>query len=401
MGAYLCPVFKTGASTNSIIKGLNHGSRRRSNSSTIPLAAYKVCCRGLLPRRVKVGVTFCILHCSLNVVDLDPVGSLVADPSRNLLYALTAKNVIHIYKPNGEKSVQHLQTLSNLCKNAQDKAPGSPALAPQNFHIDSLHVVSPAESRAGVQLFAITTNGVRLFFGPSAGYGFYGSSSSGSRPLALIHVRLPPTNLIHPDEQAKPFRPPVGIYGAPTPAAQSQSRPYLVSNLDNPVYINGLTIAAQPGDADGSDYVLCLAPDLTHIGGLGNANLPPVQQPQQQYATVNPSYHSAPSASNRPPLFEYATLLSIPGRTWAAAILPPTSTASSPANTPSPSSINELATQFSEPSSQFLLLTNVGLTFLIKRRAVDYLKAVLEELHTEGTVQQIVEFRDRFVIQLS
>jgi nuclear pore complex protein Nup155 len=58
-----------------------------------------------------------------------------------------------------------------------------------------------------------------------------------------------------------------------------------------------------------------------------------------------------------------------------------------------------LATQFSEPSSQFLLLTNVGLTFLIKRRAVDYLKAVLEELHTEGTVQQIVEFRDRCVMK--
>jgi nuclear pore complex protein Nup155 len=62
---------------------------------------------------------------------------------------------------------------------------------------------------------------------------------------------------------------------------------------------------------------------------------------------------------------------------------------------PSPPVTNELATQFSEPSRQFMILTNVGLTFLIKRRALDYLKAVIEEVQTEGVVQPIIEFRDR------
>jgi len=57
--------------------------------------------------------------------------------------------------------------------------------------------------------------------------------------------------------------------------------------------------------------------------------------------------------------------------------------------------INELATQFSEPSRQFMILTNVGLTFLVKRRALDYLKAVIEEVQAEGVVQPIIEFRDR------
>ncbi|KAJ8589193.1 hypothetical protein M405DRAFT_862349 [Rhizopogon salebrosus TDB-379] len=61
---------------------------------------------------------------------------------------------------------------------------------------------------------------------------------------------------------------------------------------------------------------------------------------------------------------------------------------------PSPLVINELATQFSEPSRQFMILTNVRLTFLVERRALDYLKAVIEEVQTKGVVQPIIEFRD-------
>lgn len=42
-----------------------------------------------------------------------------------------------------------------------------------------------------------------------------------------------------------------------------------------------------------------------------------------------------------------------------------------------------------------MILTNVGLTFLVKRRALDYLRAVIEEAQSEGAVQPIIEFRDR------
>lgn len=73
----------------------------------------------------------------------------------------------------------------------------------------------------------------------------------------------------------------------------------------------------------------------------------------------------------------------------------PSFTPSSTSTTPSPAVINELARQFGELPHQFMLLTNVGLTFLTKRRAVDYLKAVLEELQSEGSVQPIIELRDR------
>ncbi|TFK30342.1 nucleoporin [Coprinopsis marcescibilis] len=314
---------------------------------------------------------------------------LVSDHARDLIYALTSRCTIAIYKPNGEKSVQHLQTVTGLFKAAQDKAPGSPFLTLQNFEVSQLHVVTPSESRS-VQLIAVTNNGVRLYLGPSTSY--YGSSGAGSsnRPLSLLHVRLPPTNLIHPDEQVA--RRPAASYNTAQTASQPTSRPYAINGLDNSCYQNGLMIAAQPGDTEASDYILCLSPDLTHIGNLGQLNIPiPIAQPQtQQYGAA------VAATSNRLPLVEYATLIPIPGRTWDVAnVCQPPPTPLPPA-TPLYSSINELATQFNEPAHQFMLLTNAGLTFLIKRRAVEYLKSVLEELQSEGNVQPIIDFRDSF-----
>ncbi|KAJ7092652.1 nucleoporin [Mycena epipterygia] len=324
----------------------------------------------------------------------DRILSVVSDLSRNCFYTLNTKNSISIYRPDGDKSLQHVQTITNLYKAAQDKAPGSAALTPKAFQIVALHVVDQSESRTGIQLLAITSNGVRLYFSPSMGYSYsYGGASnqaSGSRTLQLMHVRLPPPNLLHPDEQANPYRPPVASYGASHAPPPPPSRPYIVSALESSCYVDGLTIAAQPGDTDGTDYILCMSPDLTRIGTLGQLNLP--QMPPIQQAT----HYNNPSITNRPPLTEYATLLAIPGRTWAMAPVPLAASASGSSGAPVPAVTNELATQFSANPRQFMILTNVGLTFLIKRRALDYLKAVIEELQSEGNVQPIIEFRDSF-----
>ncbi len=323
----------------------------------------------------------------------------VSDTKRNCFYTLSSKNTISMYSPDGEKSIQHIQTLSSLYKSVQDKAPGSPAVTPQNFQIINIHTVDPSESRMNIQLIAVTTNGVRLYFAPSMGYGssYSMSSSSGSRnlrPLSLVHIRLPPVNLIHPDEQEKRYRPAPPTYGASTALPQPASRPYIVSTLDNSCYANGLTITAQAGDTDGTDYILCLAPDLTRIGNLGQLNLP--ERSQQPHFDMITGQYTNPASSNRP-LTEYATLLSIPGRTWAMAAISK-ATVVTPQGTAAPSDINELASQFDEYPNQFMLLTNVGLTFLIKRRAIEYLKAVLEDLQSEANVQPIIQFRDRCVI---
>ena len=342
------------------------------------------------------GSSFDSLLSSLFIFLLDRIVSVVSDHKRNCLYTLSAKNVISLYHIASEKSVQHVQTLANIYKTVQEKAPASPAVNPSNFQIIALHTIDPAESRSGMQLIAITMNGVRLYFSPASPGFSYGPPNPPSilRPLHVIHVRLPPANLFHPDELAHPSnRPSSTSYNARVAPPASPSRPFIISGLENSCYQDGLAVSAQPGDTDGTDFLLCTSPDLTRIGTLGQVST----STQQYVATPQPTIYVASSyttsGNQRPPLTEYATLLAIPGRTWAMASVPRPSLPSSTA--PSPAVTNELAFQFSEPPRQFMILTNVGLTFLVKRRALDYLRAVIEEAQSEGTVQPIIEFRDR------
>ena len=344
------------------------------------------------------------VHCRLSLLNVAPsdpttdrIITLVSDPARNCFYSLTANNTISIWRTNGDKHVQLVQTVSNLYKAAQDKVPGSPALTPQNFSIISLHVVDPAESRTGVQLVAVTANGVRLYFSPSSymGYGWSSTPSQGIRPLSLAHVRLPPPNLIHPDEQGRQFQETHGGYGMGQ-AQAGPPRPFILSNLNSSCYELGITIAVQNADIADTDYVLCVAPDLTQIASLGQLHAPAVQQTAPQYA--NPTYGVAPGPS-RLPLTERATLLPIAGITWGIAPVPRSKhalTTSAPANTPAPLVTNELATQFTEPARQYIILNNGGLHWIVKRRAVDALKDAIEEFQVEGNAQPLISFRDRY-----
>jgi nuclear pore complex protein Nup155 len=241
---------------------------------------------------------------------------------------------------------------------------------------------------------AITVNGIRLYFSSSAGpYHSYPASDPTriQRPLQLVHVRLPPTNLLHPDEQSNPYFSSGATYASRHPQSPPTSRPYVLSELEHSVYSAGLTIAAHPGDTEGTDFLLCTSPDLTRIGILG-------QSPPQSSQVVGPSF-GVGSGPQRPPLTERAALLAIPGRTWGMAALPrPKNTVSLAGQDSSilmPVVTNELAYQFLEPPRQFLILTNVGITVLAKRRALDWLRDAIEEVQAEGNVQPIIDFRDR------
>lgn len=390
MAGFLCVGHRMVACMSSIIKKRNHGLENASSSSTTPSAASQASYPSSILVRT-VSLVSSRGHEALTCFDiLDRIVSVVADIARNCLYTLTEQNTISVFQPTVDKTIQHTQTLSNIYKAAQDKAPGSPALTPQTFQIISLQTVDPSDSRSSIHLIAVTTNGTRLYFSSSISYGYYASSNS-TRALQLQHVRLPPASLVHPDEHSKTR--PTTNYG---PSSQAQnmpaSRPYVVSAVDMSCYSDGLTIAAQPGDVDGTDYLLCLAPDLTRIGALDQLTSPQTI-PQQ------PTYSQPNSTPSRIPLTEHATVLPIPGRTWAMASLP-SGAALTPSGTPLPTPMNELAFQFSEPPRQFIILTNVGLTFLVKRRALDYLKDVIEEIRSEGNVQSIIEFRDRSASRL-
>ncbi|KAI0824272.1 nucleoporin [Trametes gibbosa] len=327
----------------------------------------------------------------------DRIISLVSDAARDCFYSLTAKNTISVWKTNGEKHVQHLQTISNLYKATQDKAPGSPALAPQSFSIAALHVIDPSESRSGVQLMALTYNGVRLYFSPGSAYGWSASAASGFRSLSLAHVRLPPPNLIHPDEQSNSYRGGAGAYGIGPSQQQPTSRPYIVSSLENTCYDLGITIGVQRGDVADTDYLLCMAPDLTQIGSMGQLRGSQAQQPQPQY--VGHGYGATSAVASRVPLTERATLIPMSGLTWASAPVPRSKysvATTAPANTPAPLFTNELATQFSEPARQYIFLTNGGLHWIVKRRAVDALKEAVEEFQVENNAQPLIDLHDSY-----
>lgn len=333
---------------------------------------------------------------------------MVSDIPRNVFCVLYSNNTISIYSATpGTQSVQHIQTLSNLFKSASEKAPGSPALTPQNFQIMSLHVINQAESRndSGVQLMALTSNGVRLYFSPSPSFGYsysYGPSSNsnpsgGPRPLTLIHVRLPPANLIHPDELVNAYRQPVvPVYSGSQALPQPSFRPYIMSAIESSCYSDGLLVAAQQGDVADRDFLLCVCPDLTRIGSLGQLRNHPLQQQQLGQAQYGTTTYGAGGVNQRPPLTEYAMLLAIPGRAWSMASVPHPSLLSPDSNSPSPVVTNELSTQFVENPRSFMILTNAGLTFVVKRRAIDFLRAAIEDLQKNGTVQPIIDCRDRY-----
>ncbi|KAI0053328.1 nucleoporin [Auriscalpium vulgare] len=323
----------------------------------------------------------------------DRIVAVVADRTRNIIYTLTSNSVISLYAPTRDKTVHLYQKLTGLYSKAQDKAPGSPALAPGRFQIAALHVIPADETQTSLQLMAITANGIRLYFAatPSPGSYYSGSSNEaprGHRSIVLVHVRLPPPNLLHPDEQSNPYHPRVpGYNGHAQPP--SNPRPYIVSTLENSIYSAGMVLAAQPGDVEGTDFLLCLSPDLTRIGTLGQAVVQQVQYPGAPYG--------APSGAQRPPLTERAAMLAIPGRTWGmAAVVRPKTPYSANPGAPVPAVTNELALQFSESPRQFMVLTNAGVTILAKRRALDWLRDVIEEVQAEGNVQPIVQFRDSF-----
>ncbi|KAI0033421.1 nucleoporin [Vararia minispora EC-137] len=320
----------------------------------------------------------------------DPVEVVIPDISRNLFYTLNSASVITVYQPLPNKSLHQAQTFANLCKLAQEKAPGSPALTPAAFKIVDIHPVPSEESRLGIYFVALTTNGVRLFFGPSiVSYGYQPISNDTRtyRQLQLIHVRLPPSNLLHPDEQSQGYVAPRSSYASHAPHS---SRPYVLSSIERSWYSEGIMLAAQLDETGDKSHIFGVVPDLPRIGTFGQ---PLPQQPSQL------GYSSLP-APQRPPLAERAVMLSIDTSAWDIIPVPRSGrdaliNSIRGTDSQNPSLLNELAYQFLQPPQQILVLASDGIHVIVKRRALDWLKDALEEAHSQTKPQPIIDFRDR------
>lgn len=144
-----------------------------------------------------------------------------------------------------------------------------------------------------IQLMALSTNGIRLYFSsaPNTGYGAYGYvpqyGSLETRQLHLLHVRLPPANLLHPDEQLHAQHMSNGTYGGSIHAPPTMPT-CIVKEITNASYVDGLLVAAQPSDVDGKDFILGISPDLSRTGNLGQTQ---PQVNQQGPPLLRPTMH--------------------------------------------------------------------------------------------------------------
>lgn len=131
----------------------------------------------------------------------EAISQLEIDSGRNILYTLSNKSVIRVYKlaPGQEQFLQHSQlTPSEIFKSVSqiftDSANFKSFL---KFRIVSIQAITQKES-TGVQLIAITNYGNRILLRLGANQGFSSFMSSASRinstlKLSVVTMKFPPS----------------------------------------------------------------------------------------------------------------------------------------------------------------------------------------------------------------
>ena len=288
------------------------------------------------------------------------------DDERNLLYAYTVTNcslTVYSLGPSGANQITQVGNIPSLPRAINTLVPANPSarkfIAKDTFGIAGLHVIPRSESRS-IMLVAVTFLGLRIYLtdAPASGYG----SMSGFR---VAHVRFPP-----PETEAENMG---------DVAASS--------------YLNGAFVCAYGSDAaHDHNPVVGASVDLGRLAkvqagvgapGGGQQNGGMTMHGGQQMGNI---YNPYPAP--RPPLSEFSNVLSVGGRTWALTRMIKASSIVQPGGAPSgsiwsnasnyPTTLNTLATQFTEPPDQFVVLTNIALTFVVRRRTTDVLRLVLE-----------------------
>ncbi|KAI8911837.1 Non-repetitive/WGA-negative nucleoporin C-terminal-domain-containing protein [Gorgonomyces haynaldii] len=250
----------------------------------------------------------------------------LVNDERNTIYAVTKDNNIEIYSlgQDGGK-FERLEGVRNVLQDAVrlSESPQSP-VEERNFQIVSIHCVLQSECRH-LDLVAITSTGHRLYFSHSDYDRF---QQVQTRRLKLVFVR-------HPPQMSSGLQ-----YGGQ------------LAKIHQAHYANGITIASQ-AFTDEIDRVLCFSLDT----GL-------ISQAPQKY------------------LAEIMSSIDIDGKTWAI-VEAHTPHWKQLKNDKIPGAyLNELVTQFEYSPRKFYLLTNNGLTGIVKLRPVDVLVTMIMQQQT-------------------
>ena len=260
-----------------------------------------------------------------NIWSSDPIRSITLDNDRNLLYTVSKRNEIEVFDLGADgMGFASVARISNLSSQLQ-------RFNTFDDHIISMHPTMITESRV-LHLVAITSSGHRLLFstGSSTAFPTLNPHNMYMAPstLRLCYVLPPPLDIPMNDSGAK---------------------------VHESFYFNGMTIAAQA--LEEFDRILVIAPNAGLI----------MQDPSRRLSECSSSF-------------------SLEGRTWAIAELSSRMSLAMSEDKSFPTYYwNELASQFDFEPRKLFLLTNGGLTTLIKQRPIDLLLSLINLTNLSGT----------------
>jgi nuclear pore complex protein Nup155 len=252
---------------------------------------------------------------------VESIEQIAIDNSRKLVYTLGSKSTIKTFHLDSPKTVSHVitYTFPSLLSHISILSANSPLLDPRNTSFVDITPIQSTES-SRIYLVATTNSRVRLYLRAVRGYSFTSTSDQVINNMQVIHVRFPP------DIQSGPM-------------SIRSVQPCHFSKLFHP----GLFFAShEPINPSDRDILFTSALDPGRI---------------QMLSTVSQA---------RMELIESATIVPIEG--YVQDICP---------LTPTPTSWNELATQFEGVPREFAVLTNTGVHIIRRRRAVEVLSSLI------------------------
>ena len=297
---------------------------------------------------------------------------MVIDDTRNLMYTLSNTSEVRVWLIKERLEQSLMRPLSNLLQGTGHFSSRTELLTGKDVELCSINTIPAVEARK-ISLLATTNTGCRLYLSVTRGYGNQADAQNPPASMQVLHIRFPPS-----DPNSAPSQPgqqSLSTYSTTPPSGQVNTSSRLLTPTTMAYrYSPGYFLAVQPiaGDANQRDRVFCSAPDSARL--------------------KNPADASPTSAR----FAEFGQWIDLPAQFMQ--VMPITGDF---AATGEPTGFgNELAVQFDSVSSEFAIVTTVGVQTMRRRRLVDVFAGVMrygssDDEGQEGDIKRFVRLYGR------